>query len=74
MGVRKGVRQGNMLPALLFTLTLDAVIKEIERIGLINTKSTKFITYTDDVIIISITTEEEQGKTLIRLSKEAKKN
>lgn len=70
--VKKGVRQGDALSSLLFTLSMDAVIKKIEDIGTINKNLTQIIAYADDVAIIS-RSKKELETVILKLIEEAKK-
>jgi hypothetical protein len=53
--VRKGVRQGDVLPPLLFNLTLEAAVRHLDMRGNICTKSKQLCAYTDDKVNVSRT-------------------
>ena len=53
-----GVRQGDYLSALLFNLTLESVIRNLETGGNITTKLKQISAYADDIVITARTKKD----------------
>jgi hypothetical protein len=56
--ISTGVRQGDPLSALLFNLTLESVIRNLEIRGNITTKLKQINAYTDDIVITARTKKD----------------
>jgi len=65
-----GVRQGDPLPALLFSVVLDSVITNLEVRGYITTRLKQICAYADDIVIIG-RTKQVLIDTFCKLKQEA---
>src|SRR5215475_15085388 len=68
--VYAGVRQGDPLSALLFSVVLDSVISNIEVRGNITTRLKQICAYADDIVIIG-RTQQTIIDTFCKLKQEA---
>jgi len=58
---KTGVRQGDPLSALLFSVVLDSVITNLEVRGNITSRLKQICAYVDDIILIGSTTKKLRG-------------
>ena len=70
--ITSGVKQGNPLSALLFSIVMDVIMSKIEARGNIATRLKQISTYDDDVVIIGRTAQVMKD-TLNKLKNEAYK-
>jgi retron-type reverse transcriptase len=55
--VQTGVKQGDPLPALLFSIAMDSILKKMELRGNISTRLKQCTAYADDILITTRTTQ-----------------
>ena len=65
---KTGVRQGDPLSALLFSVVLDSVISNLEPRGNITTRLKQICAYADDIVIIG-RTKQAMRDTFCKLNK-----
>ena len=53
--ITPGVKQGDPLSALLFSIVMDVIISKVEATGNISTRLKQILAYADDIIIIGRT-------------------
>jgi hypothetical protein len=70
--MKTGVRQGDPLLALLFSVVLNSVMDNLEVWGNITTRLKQICTYTDDIVIIG-RTKQSLIETFCKLKNEAQK-
>jgi hypothetical protein len=70
--MKTGVRQGDPLSAVLFSLVLDTVITNLEVQGNITTRLKQICAYADDIVIIG-RTKQVLTRTFFKLKQEALK-
>jgi retron-type reverse transcriptase len=70
--ITSGVKQGDPLSALLFSIVMDVIISKLEARGNISTRLQQISAYADDVIIIG-RTPQERIDTLTKLKNEVSK-
>jgi hypothetical protein len=69
--INVGVRQGDILSAVLFNLTLEIIIRKLDVRGNISTRLKQICVYADDIVITAIT-KKALIETFIALEREAK--
>ena len=70
--VTSGVKQGDPLSALLFSIVMDVIISRVEARGNISTRLKQIAVYADDITIIG-RTKQVTMDTLTKLKNEASK-
>ena len=70
--ITSGVKQGDPLSALLFSIVMDVIISKVEASGNISTRLKQISAYADDIIIIE-RTKQVTMDTFTKLKNEASK-